>query len=260
MSTIGATRGERTVSGAMAVGMHLLFAVLLIVGVTWQQKRSVAPVTVELWSNLPPQPKPVVEAPPPEVKPQPEPPKPPPPKAAEPKPVPKPDIAFKEKAEKDRKRKEAERAELERKRLEHEKAEAKKREEERKRFAALKEQQAKEEARRREQEEAHRKAQQAVQTAQQRLIDDYKRRISDRIRRHVVLPPNLQGNPEAEFDVVQIPGGEVLSVKLRRSSGNSAYDAAVERAIHKAQPLPSPPEGFTFGEFRELSLKFRPKE
>ena len=260
MNTIAASRGEKTVSGALALGMHLLFGLLLIFGVAWQQRKTEAPMTVDLWSNLPPQPKPVVEAPPPEVKPQPEPPKPPPPKAAEPKPVPKPDIAFKEKAEKDRKRKEAERAELERKRLEHEKAEAKKREEEKKRFAALKEQQAKEEARRREQEEAHRKAQQAVQTAQQRLIDDYKRRISDRIRRHVVLPPNLQGNPEAEFDVVQIPGGEVLSVKLRRSSGNSAYDAAVERAIHKAQPLPSPPEGFTFGEFRELSLKFRPKE
>ena len=264
MSTIGATRGERTVSGALALGMHLLFAVLLIVGVTWQQKRSVAPVTVELWSNLPPQPKPVVEAPPPEVKPQPEPPKPPPPKVvvpkAEPTPVPKPDIALKEKAEKERKRKEEERAEQERKRLEKEKAEAKKREDEKKRFAALKEQQAKEDARRREQEEAQRKLAQAQATARERLLDDYKRRISDRIRRHVVLPPNLQGNPEAEFDVVQIPGGEVLSVKLRRTSGNSAYDAAVERAIHKAQPLPPPPEGFTFGEFRELSLKFRPKE
>jgi colicin import membrane protein len=269
VSTIGVTRGEKTVSGALALGMHLLFALLLVFGVAWQQHRVEAPVTVDLWSNLPPQPQPKVEPPPPppEVKREPEPPKPPPPKVvepkAEPKPVPKPDIALKEKAEKERKRLEEEKAELERKRQEKEKAEAKKREEERKRLAALKEQQAKEaQARRREQEEALRKlaAAEAARTAQQRLIDDYKRRISDKIKRFVVEPPNLQGNPEAEFDVVQIPGGEVLSVKLKRSSGNSAYDAAVERAIHKAQPLPPPPQGFPFGDFRELSLKFRPKE
>jgi len=259
VSALGITRSEKTISGALALGMHLLFAVLLIFGVAWQQQRSDAPVVVDLWSNLPPVPQPKVEAPPP-VKPEPAPPKPAPaPKIepkAEPKPVPKPDIALKEKAAKERKKKEEER----------EKAEAKKREDEKKRLAAVKEQQAKEaEARRiaKEQDDALRKlaAQQAARvSAQQRLIDDYKRRISDKIRRFVVLPPNLQGNPEAEFDVVQIPGGEVLSVKLKRTSGNSAYDAAVERAIHKAQPLPPPPEGLAFGEFRELNLKFRPKE
>jgi len=258
MSAIGVTRNERTISGALALGMHLLFAVLLIFGVAWQQKRVDVPVVADLWSNLPPLPQPKVEAPPPEAKPEPEPPKPAPrvePKP-EPKPVIKPDIALKEKAEKERKRKEEER----------EKAEKKREEDNRKRLAALKEQQAKEAQARRiakEQDEALRKlqAQQAAQaSAQQRLIDDYKRRISDKIRRFVVLPPNLQGNPEAEFEVVQIPGGEVLSVKLKRGSGNSAYDAAVERAIHKAQPLPPPPEGFAFGQFRELSLKFRPKE
>jgi colicin import membrane protein len=262
VSTIAASRGEKTISGALALGMHLLFALLLVFGVAWQQRRTDAPVTVDLWSNLPPQPR--AEAPPPpEVQPEPEPPKVQAKPKAEPEPAPKPDIALREKAEKERKRKEEEKAEQERKRKEQEKAEAKKREEDKKRLAALKEQQAKDEARRKEQEAAQRKlaAERAAQaTAQQRLIDDYKRRISDKIKRYVVLPPNLQGNPEAEFDVVQIPGGEVLSVKLKRSSGNSAYDAAVERAIHKAQPLPPPPEPYKYGDFRELNLRFRPKE
>jgi colicin import membrane protein len=267
VSALGVTRNEKTISGALALGMHLLFAVLLIFGVAWQQQRGDAPVVVDLWSNLPPAPQPKVE-PPAQVKPEPVPPKPAPvPKVepkAEPKPAPKPDIALKEKekAEKERKKREAE---------ERQKAEAKKREEDnKKRLAALKEQQAKEaEAKRIAKEkdellrklEAEARAKQAAQASAQRMaIDDYKRRISDKIRRHIVMPPNVQGNPEAEFDVVQIPGGEVLSVKLKRSSGNSAYDAAVERAIHKAQPLPPPPEGFTFSEFRELALKFRPKE
>ena len=265
MSALGVTRNERTISGALALGMHLLFAMLLVFGVAWQQQRSDAPVVVDLWSTLPPVPQPKVESPP-EVKPQPVPPKPAPapriePKA-EPKPVPKPDIALKEKTEKERKKKEAE---------DKQKAEAKKREEDnRKRLAVLKEQQAKEaEAKRiaKEKEdllrklEADARAKQAAQaSAQQIAIDDYKRRISDKVRRFIVMPPNVQGNPEAEFDVVQIPGGEVLSVRLKRSSGNSAYDAAVERAIHKAQPLPPPPAGIAFGEVREMTLKARPKE
>jgi len=71
------------------------------------------------------------------------------------------------------------------------------------------------------------------------------------------LPPDLAGNPAAEFDVTLMPTGEVLNLKLTRSSGSSAYDSAVERAIYKAQPLPLPPDPTLFGEFRELHLKFR---
>ena len=61
-----------------------------------------------------------------------------------------------------------------------------------------------------------------------------------------MLPPDIAGNPEAIFDVVQLPTGEVMSVKLRKSSGHKAYDAAVERAILKSSPLPRPdrPEQF----------------
>jgi colicin import membrane protein len=254
VSALGVTRGERTVSGALALGMHVLFAILLVFGVAWQQKRSDAPVVVDLWSSLPPAPAPKVEAPPPQAKPEPEPPKRAPAPKVEPKPLPKPDIALKEKIERERKKK-----------REQELAEAKKREDDKRKQAALKAQKDAADAKRREQLEAALRELQAKEAAAQasareRLIDDYRRRISDKIRRFVVLPPNLQGNPEAEFEVVQIPGGEVLSVKLKRGSGNSAYDAAVERAIFKAQPLPPPPQGFTFGEFRELSLRFRPKE
>jgi colicin import membrane protein len=159
-----------------------------------------------------------------------------------------------------------EKLEKERKQKEKEKLEAKKREQEKAQLAALKVKQAKEaEARRlaREQEEALKKLaqQQAAQAvAQARLIDEYRRRISERIKRFIVEPPNLQGNAEVQFDVVLLPGGEVLGVKLKKSSGLTAYDNAVERAILKAQPLPLPPDPALFRDFRELNLKFRPKE
>jgi len=47
---------------------------------------------------------------------------------------------------------------------------------------------------------------------------------------------------------------------LKKSSGVEAYDTAVGRAIMAAQPLPVP-DGDLFQEnFRELHLKFRPKD
>ena len=78
------------------------------------------------------------------------------------------------------------------------------------------------------------------------------------MRSQWILPPDLQGNPEAVFDVVQLPTGEVLSVRIARSSGNRAYDAAVERAILKSSPLPLPASRELFS--RELKLTFRPQD
>lgn len=253
------TPNERTIAGALALVMHLLFFVLLVFGVSWQKKQADPVAIVDLWSTLPPLPQPKVETPPvAEVRPPPEPPQPPPkaePKPLpkpEPKPVVKPDIALKEKLEKERKRKE------------QEQAEAKKRELEKAR--ELKEKQAKEaEAKRlaREQEEALKKLaqQQAAQAAaQQKLIDEYKGRIREKIKRFIVEPPNLSPGTQVEFDIVVLPGGEILGVKLKRPSGVAAYDNAVERAILKAQPLPLPPDPALFKEFRELNLQFRPEQ
>lgn len=258
------TQNERTLSGTLALVMHLLFFALLVFGVSWQKKQTDSAVVVDLWNNLPPSPQTKVEPPPPaEVKPPPEPPKPVPkvetkpvPKP-EPRPVVKPDIALKEKLEKERKRKE------------QEKLEAKKREQEKARLAALKEKQAKAaDAKRlaREQDEALKKiaqqqaAQAAQAAAQEKLMNDYIDRVGAKIRRFIVEPPNLQGNPEAQFNVIQLPGGEVLSVKLTKPSGVSVYDAAVERAILKAQPLPPPPKGVEFNDVRELIIKIRPEK
>jgi colicin import membrane protein len=86
----------------------------------------------------------------------------------------------------------------------------------------------------------------------------YIEKIRARIWSNINPPSELKGNPEAIFDVVQIPTGEVLSARLRKSSGNKDYDDAVERAILKSSPLPKPDRPDQFQ--RELTLKFRPKE
>jgi colicin import membrane protein len=271
------TEPRRALSWALSVAVHLIFFALLVFNVTWQRKPP-EPVTVDLWQDLPaasaqkaptPPPPPRVEVkpppPPPKVEPKPEPK--PAPKEIEP---PKPDIALKEKLEKEK----LEKQKLEQKKIEEQKKledqkrleEQKKAEKQKLEQTRLEEQKRFEEIRQRDMREITaaqaRREQQSVATAQSKAADDSDAiaRLRSRIRSFVVVPQELPGNPEAEFDVVLLPGGEVLSVKLVKSSGVAAYDNAVERAILKAQPLPVPSDPAAFARFRNLHLKFRPNE
>ena len=95
-------------------------------------------------------------------------------------------------------------------------------------------------------------------SASQKALAGYIDKIRLKIRGNILLPPDIKGNPEAIFDVVQLPTGEVLTAKLKKSSGVPAYDAAVERAILKSSPLPKPDKGELFS--RELTLRFKPQD
>ena len=112
-----------------------------------------------------------------------------------------------------------------------------------------------------EREQAARAAQQAAEAAaaaRTRAEADYIRRIQSKVKGNVTLPPDMSGSPEAIFDVVQLPTGEIIDAILRKSSGSRTYDDAVARAIVKSSPLPRPerPELFQ----RILTLKFRPQD
>lgn len=97
-----------------------------------------------------------------------------------------------------------------------------------------------------------------AKSARDKAIADYIGKIRGKIKGNIVLPPDIKGNPESIFDVVQLPSGEILSVRLKKTSGHAGYDTAVERAILKSSPLPKPAQGELFA--RELELKFRPQE
>jgi colicin import membrane protein len=86
----------------------------------------------------------------------------------------------------------------------------------------------------------------------------YSNRIKMKIKGNIAVPPEIIGNPEAIFDVIQLPTGVVASVKLQKSSGFRSYDDAVERAILKSSPLPLPDNPAQFQ--RHLVLKFLPQE
>ncbi len=261
---------DEALAGGLALAMHVLFLVLLVFGVSWQHKQADTAVIVDLWRDLPSVTPPRVEPPPPPPEVKPEPPKPvpkveakPPPKP-EPAPVVKPDIALKEKQDRERKLKEQQEA-AEKKKLAAEKArEAELEKKKRAEAEALKQKQAAEAEAKRvaaEQQKARDAlaAQQAA--AQAKVVDEYKRQISAKIRRFIVLPPNVSDAAQVEFEITVLPGGEVLGAKLRRAANSTpAYDAAVERAILRAQPLPLPPDPALMRQFRELNLVFRPKD
>lgn len=93
-----------------------------------------------------------------------------------------------------------------------------------------------------------------------RVVDEYTGKIAAKIRSRIVMPPGVPDDARVEFLVTVLPGGSVLNPRLLKSSGHTAYDSAVERAILKAQPLPLPPDAGLFNRFREMKLGFRPKE
>jgi colicin import membrane protein len=276
---------------ALAITVHAAFIAVLVFSMRWQNRKP-EPVTVELYA--PPSrmtvAEPVAEpvaAPPPKPEPVPEPkaiPEPrrvpapkaePPPKKVAPKPEPKvekPDpraAEIAQKARKDeeerKKREQAAREKSEREKREADQREAeKKKRDEQQRLVEARERQTREaEALRAqaEREQAVRAQQQkadADASARARAEADYVRRIQSKVKGNVVLPPDMAGNPEAIFDVIQLPTGEIIDAVLRKSSGSRAYDDAVQRAIVKSSPLPRPdrPELFQ----RTLTLKFRPQD
>lgn len=264
MAAAAISSREQALAGGLAFAMHVLFLALLVFSVSWQHKQIDTAVIVDLWRDLPAVTPPKVEAPPPPViKPPPPAPKaevkPPPPKA-EPAPTPKPDIALKEKLEKERKLKEQAAAEAKKRAVEkarEEEAARKKRAE----AEALKQKQAADAAAKSlaAQQQKAREALAAQQAAAaQREIDRYMDGIRTKVKRFVLVPPSLRDNPEAEFVVTLLPGGEVLDVRLAKSSGNTAYDAAIESAIRKAQPF-TVPAGDQFQQyFRRFTMAFRP--
>jgi len=211
---------------ALTFAVHAVLLAFMFIGVR-MQNRPGDTVTVELWETPPPPPPPVVEAP-----------KPPPPKVEAPKPPPepevkKPEIVEKAPPPKPKPKPEAKappKDDLDKLLMREQVAmEQRKLDEERRQI---------DEARRK--ADSEKTARQLAATARDKALGDYINHIRGRVRQNWILPQDLQGNIAAVFEIVQLPSGDVISIKLIKSSGNPAYDAAVERGIIKSSPLPLP--------------------
>jgi colicin import membrane protein len=71
----------------------------------------------------------------------------------------------------------------------------------------------------------------------------YAGRLAARIKPNVVFTDVAPGNPRAEVEVRTQPDGTITATKLVKSSGNSAWDEAVLRAIERTASLPRDTDG-----------------
>ena len=218
----------KLVAGALALGVHALFVLLLVFGVSWQTEHP-APVMVDLWQALPVAVSQPVAVKPPEsarVAPKPEPA--PKPVADEPPPPKAPDIALEKKRAEterlkklkarqdagERERKVAAQAEAEAQQQMRAKQQAEQKAEQ-KRQALLRQMEADElkqsmanettanAARTAKQAEAQ--AAGARQAALSQAIGKYRDLISATVRGNTRLPDNLKGNPQVRCLVRLLP-------------------------------------------------------
>ncbi len=244
-------------SGLLTLAVHVLLFGMLYLGVNWRTEQSEG-MQVELWGQLPEtQPIPAQAAPPPA----------PPPAPAKPEPV-KPKETVKPappvKAV----------IEMPGKKIKPEPSKPKEpvKPEPRKKMSKAEQQRAAEDLKAMEQQEQQdlstREAREAQAAKAAAAIsseqEKYMGLISAKIRRNIVMPPDLAEKVEAQFVITLLPDGSLVTdPKMVKSSGNAAYDAAVLRAILKAQPFPlpeNPDVRIRFLNPNQIRLKFNSRD
>jgi colicin import membrane protein len=85
----------------------------------------------------------------------------------------------------------------------------------------------------------------AAKSTASRIDTGYLASITSKIKSTTSYPgsTDVAGNPKVVFKVEELPTGEIISVRLVKSSGIAAFDEAVERGINKASPLPKKKDG-----------------
>jgi colicin import membrane protein len=89
-------------------------------------------------------------------------------------------------------------------------------------------------------------------------LSEYIPYIQDKVQRNWLRPPGSSAGLSCLIKVRLIPGGDVVSATVVRSSGDPLFDRSVETAVLKASPLPLPTDATLFNHFREINFNFDP--
>lgn len=100
---------------------------------------------------------------------------------------------------------------------------------------------------------------QAQQRQWQTQIEKYTALIAHAVGKQWLVPEGVQDDISCVLLIRLAPNGEVLDVKLARSSGDALLDRSASSAVYKASPLPVPSEPELFDKFREIRLLVRPQ-
>ena len=86
----------------------------------------------------------------------------------------------------------------------------------------------------------------------------YQFALQQKIIRNWVPPASAQPGIECVVDVLQLPGGDVVTATVGRCNGDAAVRRSIESAVFKASPLPQPSNPNLFQ--RDLRITFKPEE
>jgi len=89
-------------------------------------------------------------------------------------------------------------------------------------------------------------------------LSEYIPYIQDKVQRNWLKPAGSAAGLSCLIKVRLIPGGDVVSATVVRSSGDPLFDRSVETAVLKASPLPLPTDATLFNHFREINFNFDP--
>lgn len=101
-------------------------------------------------------------------------------------------------------------------------------------------------------QEQQRRRQQLLTTVRAQYIAD----IANKVERNWLRPTGSRGS-HCRVLIHQIPGGEVIDVRLNECDGDVAFQRSVEAAVRKASPLPLPSDPEVFE--REIEFIFKPQ-
>lgn len=238
---------------ALAVIVHGLLLLLLVIGVSW---RSTPPQVVQaaLWSEIPgPAVKPKKVPPPPTPEPKPKPVK----VQSKPEPEPLPPKEINQKVEPVKKTPKVEKkqpeVQPEPKPVPQDKPKPPDKKAHQQAMSDI-DRAMQEEAAQRDAQQAASKAAASKASAE---INGYKSRVAALVRQRIAFDDANAPNFETEVEVTLLPTLEVIDTRIVKSSGNTTYDAAVERAL-KNFTLPQLPSGVPFE--RLVKFKFRLRE
>lgn len=90
------------------------------------------------------------------------------------------------------------------------------------------------------------------------LLDQYAEVIRQKVERNWSRPASARPGIACVVLVKQIPGGDVVDVKVTECNGDAAVVRSIEAAVLRSSPLPPPPDPRLFD--RSLRFEFRPGE
>ncbi|RWA52089.1 hypothetical protein AU476_19180 [Cupriavidus sp. UYMSc13B] len=96
-----------------------------------------------------------------------------------------------------------------------------------------------------------------AQVADGAATSGYPDRVRRRVKPNIGFTEDISGNPTAVVAVQLAPDGNLISVRLSKSSGNTDWDTAVPQAVERSAPFPRDENGVAPA---SLTITFRPKD